>query len=85
MTLHHLIIRQVTAWRIEHLLLASCSLLLEYAIKNRYGRIGRTIVVTPHHRFIVSIGTNNGNTLLFVERQDAVVVLQQHDALARHV
>ena len=79
-TLHHLVVSQVAALGIEQLLRFSLD-----TVKDGHSRIGRTIIVTPHHGLVIGIRTNDGNFLLFTERQNVVVVLQQHNALACHV
>ena len=71
MTLHHLVIGQVATRRIKYLLLLGLD-----AIQNSNGMIRRTIVVTPHHRFIMSVGTDDGDFLcILLQRQNVIFVL----------
>ena len=80
-TLHYLVVGQVTTRQINQFLL-----FLLKTVENGYGMVGRTVVVSPHHGFIVGIRTDNGYLLLiFLQRQDIVVVLKQHYRLACHV
>ena len=45
-----------------------------------------TIIVSPHHRLVMSIRTDNGNLLgILLQRQDIVLVLKQYDGLTSHV
>ena len=58
MTLHHLIVGQVTAWEIDQLLLLGLD-----AVEDGDGVIRCTIIVTPHHRLVLSIRSDNSNLL----------------------
>ena len=78
--LHHLVIGQVAAGSIEQFLRLGLD-----TIENRNSMIWGSIIVTPHHRGIVSIGTNDGNLFLLIQGQDIVLVLQQHHRLTRHI
>ena len=80
-TFHHFVICQVAASSIEQLLLFGLD-----TIKDSNGMIGLTVIIPPHHWRIVSIRSDNGNLLLtFLQREDIVVILKQHNALACHI
>ena len=79
-TLHHFVVGQVAASSIEQFLRLGFD-----AIKDSDSMVGGTVIVTPHHRCIVSIGTNNGNLFFLIQRQDVVFVLQQYHRLTRHI
>ena len=79
-TFHHFIVGQVATGEIHQFLLFGLD-----AVENGDGLVGCSVIVTPHHGFIVGIGANDGNLLcIFLQRQDIVLVLQQDDGLARH-
>ena len=80
-TVHHFVVGQVTAGK-RHQFLLFC---LD-AVEDGDGVVGRSVVVTPHQRFVVGIRTDDGNLLLvFLQWQHVALVLQQHDGLACHV
>ena len=79
-TLHHLVVGQVTTCSIEQFLRLGFD-----TVEDGDGMVGRAVVVTPHHRHIVSIRTNHGNLLLFVQWQNIVFILQQHHRLTGHI
>ena len=79
-TLHHFVVGQVATGEIHQFLLLGLD-----TVEDGDGLVGRSVIVAPHHGFIVGIGANDGDLLcIFLQRQDIVLVLQQHDALARH-
>ena len=79
--LEYLIVSQIASRDISDFLLLGLD-----AVKDGDGMIGRTVVVTPHHRLVVRIRTDDGNLLcILLQRQDIAVVLQQDDALAGHI
>ena len=81
MAFHHLVVGEVAAWDIDQLLLLGFN-----AVEDGDGVIGRTVIVTPHHRLVAGIGADDGNLLgILLQRQDVALVLQEHDALAGHV
>ena len=44
-----------------------------------------TIVVTPHHRCIIGIRTDDGEPFTtLLQGQDTILILQQHDSLSGH-
>ena len=79
--LHHPVVGQIATLSVKKFLLLRLD-----AVENGDGMVRRTVVVTPHHRLVVGIGTDNGNTfLILLEGKHIVLVLQQHDGLTRHV
>lgn len=57
------------------------------SVEDVYGVCGRTVIVAPHHRTVVSVGPDDGDALvaLGIERQNIITVFQQHERLSRHV
>ena len=57
---------------VEQLLLFSLD-----AVKDGDGMVGHAVVVAPHQRGIIGVGTDDGQRfLVFLQRQDMVLVLQ---------
>ena len=81
MALHHLVVGQVTAGDIEELLLFGFD-----TVEDGDGVVRCSVVVTPHHGYIVGIGTDHCYLLLsFLQGEDVILVLQQYDGLTGHV
>ena len=81
MTLHYLIVGQIAAREIDELFLFGLD-----AVEDGNGVIRRAIIVTPHHRLVLSVGTNHGYLLsVLLQGQDIVIVLQQNNTLTGHL
>ena len=71
-TFHNLVIRQVTARSIEQLLLLGLD-----TVKDRHRMVRGTIIVAPHHRFIICIRTDDSDFLcILLQRKNLILVLQ---------
>ena len=78
---HHLLVGEVAAGDVDQFLLFGLD-----TVEDGDGVIRRTVVVTPHHRCVVGIRTDDGDLLhILLQRQDIALVLQEHDTLAGHV
>ena len=74
MTLHHLIVCEITTRNIYDILLFCTD-----AAEDSNSIIGGAVIVSPHHRLVVGIRSDNGNLLCITfQRQDIVIVLQEH-------
>ena len=68
---HHLVVGQVAAREIDHFLLFGA-----YAVKDGDGVVGCAIVITPHHRYVIGIGTDDSNLFCIASQgQNATFVL----------
>ena len=65
--LYHHLFGEVATLEIYHIFL-SC--LCFYSVKNGDGGVWRSIIVSPHHRDIVGIGTDDGNLLFLGKWQN---------------
>ena len=78
---HYLVVGQITALRIEHFLRLGLN-----AVKDSDGMVGLSVIISPHHRCIVGIGTNDGNLLLAIlQRKYVILILKQNYRLASHI
>ena len=59
MTLHDLVVGQVATRQIDEILMLGLD-----TVEDGDGMVRCAVVVTPHHRLIVGIRTDNGNFLL---------------------
>ena len=81
LALHHLVVGQVATGEINEILLLGLK-----TLEDCDGLVGRTIVVTPHHRLVVGVRTDYCDLLLsFLQGEDVVLVLQQDDSLTGHL
>ena len=73
---------EVTAFEVNQIFVVAAQ-----SVENVDGVCRRTVVVAPHHRRVVGIGSDDGDALmaLRVEGQDVAAVLQQHERLSSHV
>ena len=80
-TVEHLVVGQVAPGMIEEFLLFALD-----SVENGDRMVRHTVVVTPHHRGIVSIRTNHGDLLrILLQGENIILVLQEHDGLAGHI
>ena len=74
MTLHHLVVCEIAARNIYDILLFCTD-----ATEDSNSIIGGAVIVSPHHRLIVGIRSDNGYLLrITFQRQDIVIILQEH-------
>ena len=69
-TLESLVVGKVTATQVNDIALTHHLL---YSLEDSNCLVRRSVVVTPHHRLVVGIGSDNGN-LTLLQWQDAVVL-----------
>ena len=78
-----LVVHQVTSLEGDKLVLLQTTL---DAIKDRNSLSWRTIVVTPHHRLVIHVRTDEGDFLLLLaERQYLILVLEKRHGLESHI
>ena len=80
-TVDNTFLGEVASLEIRNVLLAHLG---ANAVEDSDGRIRSTVVISPHHRDIVGVRTDDGN-LLLLGKGKQFLIFKQHNTLSRHV